>query len=409
MSSVQRLASAVLVVLLAVAVGVPSEHGDGVAAIASPVADQTFTDTSNDSTGRIDIRTVRVTSSGDSLDIRVNLAQKTIGATEHIAVTLDFNLDHRRDLSFYFRGDGGGTLRHVRYPSPATFEVTPATMGTFSNNDFGITFNLRLSGIGNPARFDFYAFAKEFDEPEVWDFAPDGDAWWSFVVQEPPPPGGGGGGGGGGATPDFVARGSAMSPSPPRAGDSVGVGTRFAYRGSGETVTTGRLRCSGTIGARSIRGRAVRDDRLHACFFALPRTSGGQLFTGRVTLALGGRERSVQRSGRIVAASALRIEGPKTFSDPAAGKPFPASFKVTLVRGGSAKPVTSGEVDCRATAGGRPVRFPSAGWDPDEKGNTYAICNWPIPPSARGKIFQGTITVRSGGLTGTKTFSRRVR
>ena len=53
----------------------------------------------------------------------------------------------------------------MRYPSPATFEVTPASMGTFSNNDFGITFNLQLSGIGNPTRFDFYAFTKEFDEP----------------------------------------------------------------------------------------------------------------------------------------------------------------------------------------------------------------------------------------------------
>jgi hypothetical protein len=110
-----------------------------------------------------------------------------------------------------------------------------------------------------------------------------------------------------------------------------------------------------------------------------------------------------------VAASALVVSQPRTFSDPVAGDPFPASFQVTLVRGSSAKAVTSGQVDCKATAGGRPVRFPSAGWDPDERGNTYAICNWPIPASARGKIFQGTITVRSAGLTGTRTFSRRVR
>jgi hypothetical protein len=403
MRVVHRLASALLVGSLAVVVGVPHEQKDAVAATTSLAADQTFTDTSNDSVGRIDIRTVRVTSSGDNLDIRVNLAQKTIGATEHLAVTLDLDLDHRRDLSFYFRGDGGGTLRHVRYPSPATFEVTPASMGTFSNNDFGITFNLQLSGIGNPTRFDFYAFTKEFDEPTVWDWAPDGDAWWSFVVQDP---GGGGGGGGGGNTQDFVARGSVMTPNPPRAGDSVGVGTRFVYRESGQTVTTGRLGCTGTIGSRSIRGRVVRDDRLHACFFALPRTSGGQMFTGRVTLTVAGRERSVQRRGRIVAASALTIEGPNTKPpSPVAGQQYSAAFKVELVQPGRpARRVTSGEIDCRASAGGKTVRVDFKGFF-----SSSAVCAWRLPASARGAVFQGTITVRARGMTTTKTFSRRVR
>jgi hypothetical protein len=397
-------------VAFAVVLAVASAGGEGLAATASPAADQTFTDASGDSTGRIDIRTVRVTSSGDSLDVRVNLAQKTIGTTEHVAITLDLDSNGRRDLAFYFRGDSGGTLRHVRYPSPATFEVTPPSMGTFSNNDFGITFNLRLGALGNPARFQFDAFTKEFDEPAVWDYAPSATEWWTFVVQEQQPPGGGGGGGGGGNTQDFVARGSAMSPDPPRAGDSVGVGTRFVYRGSGDTVTTGRLRCSGTIGPRSIRGRPVRDDRLHACFFDLPRTSGGELFTGRVTLTIGARERSVERRGRIVHASALRVQGPGTFSAPVAGEAFPASFRVELVRAGApARPVKNGTVTCRGTAGGKLVRGPSAGWDPDGKGNTFAICNWPIPASARGALFQGTITVRALGLTGTRTFSRRVR
>ncbi len=408
MRAARQLTGVLAVALATLVGGAAAAGGEGVAAPAFATADQTFTDGTGDNAGRLDIRTVRVTSSGDNLDIRVNLAQKTIGTTEHTAIELDLNSDGSRDIAFYFRGDSGGTLRHVRYPAPGTFEVTPASLGTFSNNDFGITFNLRLGALGNPARFQFEAFTKEFDEPRVWDSAPD-TGRWTFVVQEPPPenpPGGGGGG-----PPDFVAKGAVMSPDPPHAGDSVGVGTQFVFRESGKVVTTGRLTCSGTIGSRSIRGEAVRDKRLHACFFDLPRDSGGQRFTGRVTLTLGTRSRSIQRGGRIVAASALRVRGPRTFSAPVAGKPFPATFKVELVRPGApVKPVESGTVTCRATAGGKPVRNPSYGWDPDGKGNTFAFCNWPIPASARGAIFQGTITVRSeAGLTGTNTFSRRVR
>jgi hypothetical protein len=278
-------------------------------------------------------------------------------------------------------------------------------MASFSNNDFGITFNIRLSGIGSPARFDFYAFTKEFDEPEVWDFAPDGDAWWSFVVQEQPP-GGGGGGGGGGGPPDFVAKGSAMSPDPPHAGDSVAVGTRFVYRESGKVVTTGRLTCTGTIGSRSIRGRPVRDSRLHACFFDLPRDSGGQRFTGRVTLTLGTREHSIQRGGRIVPASALTITGPNTKpSNPVAGQQYSAAFKVEVVQPGKPpRRITDGEIDCRATAGGKPVGFDFKGFFASS-----AVCAWQLPASARGTFFQGTIMVRARGMTATKTFSRRVR
>jgi hypothetical protein len=416
MSTVRRLASAVVVASLAVVVGVPGEHGDGVAATTAPAADQTFTDAGGDSVGRLDIRSVRVTSSGDNLDFRVNLAQKTIGTTEHTAIELDLNSDGARDLAFYFRGDSGGTIRHVRYPSPGTFEVTPASLGTFSNNDFGITFNLRLGALGNPSRFQFEAFTKEYDEPRVWDSAPD-TGRWAFVVQEQQPPGGGGGGGGGGGeSPDFVASRSVIEPSPPRAGEVVVLAARFEFRDSGQVVRTGVVRCTGSIGAQRLRVvYAGFQSNSAGCGFRLPQGSAGKTFTGRVTVTRGTRERSVQRSARIVGAAnpsakgKLVISDPNTNGDPKVGQQFATSFKVVLVRAGTSKRVTSGRIECRATAGGRTVPFAAGGWDPDDKGNKSAYCTWPIPGWAKGETFRGTITVRSGEATGTKPFTRRVR
>jgi hypothetical protein len=390
-----------------------SAASEGRGNVASPLAtsdDRTFTDTSNDSVGRIDIRTVRVSNSGDRLDVRVNLAQKTIGTTEHVGITLDFDGDHRRDIQFYFDGTGGGTLEHIRYPSPGTFETTPASLGTFSNNDFGVTFNLRLGALGSPAKFDFYAFSKERDEPRIWDVAPDGADWWSFVVQAPPgperPPGGGGGGGG--TARDFVARGTTIFPRRPEAGGTVIVSTRFVFRTSGQLVRAGRLACRGTAGARNVVGRPYTTNRDHFCAFDLPRSSGGTKFTGRVTLSLSGRTKTAQRSARVMPASALRLRGPSTNGDPRAGHQFAALFLVELVRGTSSKQINDGLVTCRASVGGRSLRDSFNGFDAARRGK-LAVCTWDIPASAKGSTFLATVTVTNSGLIATKTFTRRVR
>ena len=364
-----------------------------------------YVDQTGDTTGRLDIRSVQVTSSGDRLDMRVNLVQPTIQPTEHTGVSLDLNSDNNYDIDFYFDGTGGGQLRHVR---PGTgFEVTPASLATFSNNSSGITFNIRLSALGSPSRFQFLAFTKERDEPTVWDWAPS-SGWWQFQVQTTPPP----------SPPppspppaaEFVARGSVITPNPPRAGDIAGVGTSFRYRGSGQPVRGGALSCSGKIGAQRIAGLPLRDSGLHACFFSLPRDSGGKVFTGRVTMTLGNVTRSAQRTAKIVDASAMRLTKLGTRSgsgseDPVAGQNFSASVAVTLVRPGSPpKPITSGNVSCPAKVGAKPLRTYFKGFVQGR-----ATCSWDIPSSARGALFQGTIVVVAGELNATKTFTDRVR
>jgi hypothetical protein len=338
--------------------------------------------------------------------MRVNILQPTIHPTEHVGVTLDLNSDGRRDWEFYFSGTSGGQLRHVRYPG-GTFENTPASLGTFSGNANGVTFNLRLAALGSPARFQFDAFTKERDEPTIWDIAPD-TGWWSFEVgstQPPPPPPPPGGGGG-----DFAARGTVIAPDPPRAGDVVGVGTSFRFKSNRQPVRGGSVTCEGSIGSQPISGVPLRDSGLHACFFDLPRNSGGKLFTGRVIMTVGARERSAQRKARIVDASAMQLTNLKTLngsggSPPAAGQNFSASVKVALVRpGSSSRPIRDGLVRCPATVGGKSIGTYFKGFVQGR-----ATCSWNIPASARGSVFQGTILVVSGGKTATKTFTSRVR
>ena len=78
-------------------------------------ADQTYVDATGDSKGRLDVTTVRASSSGNRLDIRVSTREQTINSNEHIWIDIDTNLDGTRDIGFYFRGGGAGTLRHTRY------------------------------------------------------------------------------------------------------------------------------------------------------------------------------------------------------------------------------------------------------------------------------------------------------
>ena len=401
----RRILNAGLLVLgLTVAMLLASSGDRGSAATTRAGAD--YFDQTGDSTGRLDIRSVQVTSSGDRLDMRVNLVQPTIQPTEHTGVSLDLNNDNNFDIDFYFDGTGGGQLRHVQ---PGTgFQVTPASLATFSNNSFGITFNIRLGALGSPSRFQFLAFTKERDEPTVWDWAPS-SGWWQFQVQatppppSPPPPSPP-------PTAEFVARGSVISPNPPRAGDVVGVGTSFRYSGSGQPVRGGALSCSGKIGAQRIAGVPLRDSGLHACFFTLPRNSGGKMFTGRVTMTLGGVADFAQRSARIVDASAMRLTNLLTRNgtgpgDPVAGQNFSASVAVALVRPGSPpKAITSGNVNCPAKVGAKPLRTYFKGFVQGR-----ATCSWDIPASAHGALFQGTIVVVAGELNATKTFTGRVR
>jgi hypothetical protein len=85
---------------------------------------------------------------------------------------------------------------------------------------------------------------------------------------------------------------------------------------------------------------------------------------------------------------------------PRAGRPLSAF--VTFARSDGTPP-TAASVTCRATLGGRAL---SAGGSSVTGGR--ATCRWALPASARGQTIRGTVTVRSGGLRASRSFTRRV-
>jgi hypothetical protein len=85
---------------------------------------------------------------------------------------------------------------------------------------------------------------------------------------------------------------------------------------------------------------------------------------------------------------------------PAAGKLY--SQLVSVARSDGAA-LQGGTVTCRATAAGRAIRPTGSALV-----GSRATCTFRIPATAKGKTIRVTITVSSGGLTATRSFSARI-
>lgn len=83
-----------------------------------------------------------------------------------------------------------------------------------------------------------------------------------------------------------------------------------------------------------------------------------------------------------------------------AGRPF--SVFATFARSDGA-PAAAPSVTCRATLGGRALAASGSSVT-----GSRATCRWALPANARGKTIRGTVTVRSGGLRASRSFTRRV-
>ena len=166
--------------IFAVGVFVPMGLGAG----SGPSGDQTYTDATGDSSGRLDLTRVRLSSSGDWLEARFTTREKTINVGENMFMNLDTDVDGTRNYQFSFRGGGSGTVGYLKFPtSKTTYDPAPASLATACCQDFGVTLRIRLSGIDNPARLRFNVGVKEADEPNTWDWLPNAGSL-DFTVRE---------------------------------------------------------------------------------------------------------------------------------------------------------------------------------------------------------------------------------
>ena len=77
---------------------------------------------------------------------------------------------------------------------------------------------------------------------------------------------------------------------------------------------------------------------------------------------------------------------------------------VTFVRVGTGRPLSAGEVRCRAEVAGQPLRVLASSFE-----GTAARCAWGIPEWASGKQLIGSVGVQVDGAAASRTFMRTVR
>lgn len=86
---------------------------------------------------------------------------------------------------------------------------------------------------------------------------------------------------------------------------------------------------------------------------------------------------------------------------PKSGAPF--TVFLVAARSDTGARVQSGTVRCKATIGFKPIRVKSSAVN-----SGRASCTWLIAKTAKGKRMRGSITLQSGGLRTTRTFSARI-
>jgi hypothetical protein len=389
--------------IFAVGVFVPMGLGAG----SGTSGDQTYTDATGDSGGRLDLTRVRLSNSGDWLEVRFTTREKTINVGENIFMLLDTDVSGTWDYQFSFRGGGSGRVEYLKYPAPA-FDPAPSSLATACCQDFGVTLRIRLSGIDNPARLRFYVGVKEADEPNTWDRVPNSGSL-DFTVRESTT-----------TTTTTTPRptkrrveviDSWIRPNAPKAGSKVTVGAKFVYSDNGQPARAGRVACRGSVGPARLVGKPARTGGTGTCAFRLPATSAGKTFRGRVTMTLASGARNYSELVRAVTGVArLELEGPKTnVPEPIAGAQFQTSFKVFLARPGQARRrVNDGEVTCEAVVGGRKLTATISEFL-TVQGSSGALCAWPIPASAQGSTLRTKVTVQAVGLSASKRSQFAVR
>ena len=81
-----------------------------------------------------------------------------------------------------------------------------------------------------------------------------------------------------------------------------------------------------------------------------------------------------------------------------AGRPFIATARIA-----DDEPLERSHVRCAAKAGRRALAARKS-----VRGTT-AACRWIVPRASRGLVLRGSVTVRAGGDTARRAFSRRIR
>ena len=269
----------------------------GQAAAAAPRASssdnpQTFSDTTGDSGGALDIASVTVgnTAAGRvSFQIAFANAPAVPRAGDFVGIFIDADgnaatgIDGGFEYTLQTVGLVGDTAL-ARWDGSAFQRVTPSGPLVKSwTPGRGLTLELGKADLGSPTDLTFWvasellpdggAFDGEFD-----DVAPDGDAVYEYAI----------------STPQIRSAALRLSSAAPRAGRRFSVSVSSVTLATGEELQPDATRCRATIAGKALRGGGSG-----GCTFSIPRSAKRKSITLTVQVTVGTRSLTLTRSFRI--------------------------------------------------------------------------------------------------------------
>jgi hypothetical protein len=244
----------------------------------SALADQTYTDSSNEVAGSADISTVSVVN--DPIAGTITFQVQTNMTTMEPNSEIDFFIDIDRNAG---TGDQNG-FEYIFGLAPdgwffgkwdGTQFTNPGVHDLLVHHANGlVTFEMPVADLGSPASFDFAVITfrgPDANNPLV-DQAPDTDVWTYTMLTAPPPP----------PPPPppapTVSTVSVVDAGVPHAGKVFRVSGLEVDLSNGVETKAKNLKCTATLAGKHLKGAGTG-----GCTFHLPKTAKGEKLSIKVT------------------------------------------------------------------------------------------------------------------------------
>jgi hypothetical protein len=262
----------------------------------------TFQDARVEEAGAPDITTVAV-SNGDagSITFRIDIPSHPT-FTDDMGIAVYVDSDHDAGTGVSGPGETRGWDYRILWNRPATRSEDPrllrcddtrclsvpgASVGLRFAYSSGARFTILDAELGNTKRFRFSvsvttgivrdpATGTPGWEKAKWDFAPELDRSWSYIVW--------------GASKRLLVRSFATAPDTPRAGATVAVRLSASASPNGPVLSSGRVTCTAEVGGQQVRPRSQGFVGKRAtCVFAIPSNAAGKILRGTIKIQVQGK------------------------------------------------------------------------------------------------------------------------
>jgi hypothetical protein len=198
---------------------------------------------------------------------------------------LDVDIDRRRSTggggAEAVVGIDGGEPYVGRWSADEEDFVAARGSGVQVRSAGGVTtFTVPRRFLDDVASFDFYLMSGDWDpeneEDDALDFAPDGDAWWKYVLANKPPL-------------SLIAGEPRGVPARPVAGKSFTVTVPVRRSDTARGVTSGSVACDFTVSGKRVRVSGRVASGIARCSLSVPSGASGSTLRGSMLVRSSGK------------------------------------------------------------------------------------------------------------------------